>query len=172
MEALTMFHNLLKGDCPECESLPGSVARLTNDGRCISCGKQLLNSHVTHIHESYDWYCGYASGIQTTNDKHVTCPECLKQKPLDSSVDLMAEVVRFADEFGFSMDLAARMDKCIEEDDELHRAYAHGDYDNMIDEGADRVITGLLLLRSLGVHPLAAVICKIDKSRRERRKNQ
>lgn len=120
-----------------------------------------------HVHECYPWYCG-ENGIQVTNDKHVTCPACLQRKPVDSSVDLMAEVVRFADEFGFSMDLAARMDKCIEEDDELHRAYAHGDFDNMIDEAADRVITGLLLLRSLGTNPLAAVICKIDKSRRER----
>lgn len=121
-----------------------------------------------HIHESYNWHCGKATGIQTTNSKHVDCPDCLKLRPPDSSVDLMVEVVRFADEFGFPMDLAARMDKCIEEDDELHLAYAHGDLDNMIDEAADRVITGLLLLRSLGTNPLAAVICKIDKSRRER----
>jgi phosphoribosyl-ATP pyrophosphohydrolase len=83
-------------------------------------------------------------------------------------VDVVAEVVRLADEFDFPMTLSERIDKCREEDEELYRAYSHGDFDNMVDEAADRVITGFLLLRSLGVNPGAAVVCKIDKSRRER----
>lgn len=37
----------------------------------------LRREHVTHVHASYPYYCGGDTGIQDTNEGHVTCPACL-----------------------------------------------------------------------------------------------
>lgn len=52
-----------------------------------------------HIHECYPSHCGAKEGIQVTNDKNVTCPECL----LNMTVGAVAKKLKIHVELDYNL---------------------------------------------------------------------
>ncbi len=63
---------------------------------------------------------------------------------------MIERVAQFLLNINADTSVIARMDKCIEEDEELIDAFMADDGASLIKEAADRIITGYALLLSLG----------------------
>jgi len=49
---------------------------------------------MIHINHVYSWTCGSVLGFTTTNEKDVTCPDCLAAKPVDITAHPLADFFR------------------------------------------------------------------------------